>query len=148
MFDKRKETRSFKHHELACKCCGFVVMQEGFPLMLQHLRDNFAQPMVINSACRCGDHNAQVRGHPRSLHQMENPVHKDAHDDPLGCVAVDVSVEGKSPSYVGDLIRVAHILGWSVGHGYTYDSSTKTFKGFVHLDRRDLGGKYRTDFWY
>lgn len=128
-------TAHFTRAELECNCgCGLLALHPGFGAELERLRLTLAEPMVINSACRCALRNAAIGGHPRSLHVADHPFH--AGQD--GCLAVDVAAtDGR---YRGRLFVVAWELGWSVGWNAK--------RGFLHLDRRDWIGLPQTTFDY
>ena len=111
--------RLFAHHELACRCCDLVKLALGFGAKLIELRLKFGLPMFLNSCCRCPEHNKDEKGHKRSLHLTENPVHETG-----GTCGIDV--ERQDDAYNAKLVEDAWELGWSVGIS----------DGFIHLDRR------------
>lgn len=114
----------FSAAELACEASGAVVLAPGFAAALEKLRLAWDRPMSVTSCCRSAAHNAAVKGHPRSLHVYDAP-----HWPTGGTAAVDIKVEGTIEA--GALAFLAYSLGWSVG---------VPKGGFVHLDRRELGG--------
>ena len=111
----------FTIDELACRCCGEVKLAPGFASDLAALRSAFGEPMRINCCCRCPDHNADIQGHPKSLHLMREGRTQ-------GSCAVDVHVH--DPEYQTHLVTLSLGLGWSVG----------VYSKFLHLDRRDYAG--------
>ena len=59
----------FREHEFKCKCgCGLADMQKSFMDMLLSARKIAGRPFVINSGCRCPEHNKNVGGTDRSDH--------------------------------------------------------------------------------
>lgn len=108
----------FTRAELACRHCGMVRFAPGFQDKLLELRLALNEPMTVNSACRCAEHNARVGGHPRSLHVADKPHHPTG-----GCCAIDVG--SRDPAYRARLTKTALNLGWSVGFN----------AAFLHLDR-------------
>ena len=91
----------------------------GFGEALERLRAVLDEPVYLNSACRSPQHNAKVRGHPRSLNLTVND-----HWGTGGTCAVDiVFTEGE---YRVKLITLALAQEWSVG----------VASNFIHLDRR------------
>ena len=122
----------FSHAELATRDTLEVRLATGFAEELIRLRVLFGRPMHVTSCSRTQAHNREVRGHPRSLHLMDNPVH-----DIDGTAAIDVRVDGGSPAVRG-LVVVALRLGWSVGLA----------KSFVHLDYRALANLPPAAFGY
>ena len=123
---------NFRPAELQCKGSGRLTLHPGFMDALQGLRLAIARPMTLTSACRADWYNAQVGGHPRSLHIADMPQ----HEGQLGTLAVDVAAT--DGGYRGDLFALAWHAGWSIGWG----------RGFLHLDRRDFVGLPQTSFDY
>jgi uncharacterized protein YcbK (DUF882 family) len=113
----------FSDKELACKCCGEVVMQDEFMQKLNLLRAEYAKPMIVTSGYRCEKHNREIGGgaaHPRGQ-------------------AVDVRVNGSDAWF---LVRLALNLGFA-GIGINIPNG-KGGDGFIHLDTcADLGGRPR-----
>ena len=59
----------FKDWEFSCKCnCGKNNMQYETKLMLDVARWKADVEFVINSGCRCEEHNKRVKGSPNSSH--------------------------------------------------------------------------------
>ena len=50
----------FIEKEIACPCCGFIVVDTRFLEMMYALRTLFNRPLNINSWCRCEKHNKEV----------------------------------------------------------------------------------------
>ena len=127
-------TPHFTRQELQCKCgCGLARFQPHFLDALEELREAYAKPMTVTSACRCAAHNARVSplAPLRSLH-IGDKATRAGHD---GALAVDVAV---SAADKGELFAHAWMRGWSVGWN----------KGFLHLDRRIDIGMPQTTFEY
>ena len=62
-------TKNFSQKEFACKCgCGLDVINIGLVNRLQVIRDIVQVRMIINSGCRCIDHNRAVGGASVSYH--------------------------------------------------------------------------------
>lgn len=109
----------FTDNELKCKCCGQMVLAEGFLDKLNELRYHFGKPMRVNSGCRCYAHNMAIGGHPNSAHVFDHPKR------PLkGSYAVDIHCANSEDRF--RLVALAYKAGWCVGVNKT----------FVHLDRR------------
>ena len=109
----------FSHSELACPTTDQVRLAAGFGEALERLRVELDEPIYLNSACRSPQHNAKVRGHPRSLHLTVND-----HWGTGGTCAVDaVASDGQ---YRAKLITLALDQDWSGG----------VASNFIHLDRR------------
>lgn len=124
---------NFLASELACPCCGKIQFHTHFEYHLYDLRLDMDRPLVLNSACRCSEHNKTEDGHPRSLHLTENPVHAT-----LGSCAVDIAWRDWLAVDKKKLVNLARFNGWSVGIA----------NGFCHIDRRVDAGLTRTDYSY
>ena len=125
------ETKYFKHHELACKKTGKVVLCEegynslgnvkvfypGFGARMDELREAWGKPLIANSVCRSAAHNKEVGGNPRSLHVYDAPFWPTG-----GTIAADFA---ETSDEFRDL---AYKMGFSIGFGKT----------FTHCDDRLL----------
>ena len=58
----------FTEKELSCPCCGAFFMEEKFQRQIDNSRRISGIPYIINSGCRCKDHNAEVGGSYTSSH--------------------------------------------------------------------------------
>ena len=64
-----KYTPFFERKEFACKCgCGFDTVDVELLDILINVREHFGAPIIINSGCRCAEHNAKVGGAKKSKH--------------------------------------------------------------------------------
>jgi len=127
---------SFSEAEFRCSHCGVLKLHPGFIETLQLARHEFSEPMKITSGCRCKAYNAQLGGHPRSLHVCDEPYHADKGQQ--GCLAADIAaVDG---AYRGRLFVVLWRRGFSIGWNAK--------KGFLHADLRTLIGMPQTTFDY
>lgn len=100
----------FTPREMSCTCCGELVLDEAFMDDLDHLRDEWGKPIVINSAHRCSAHNAAVGGVESSQHL---------------CIAADCRVSAQEQNTFVVLARRCGFTG--IGR---YPN-----RGFVHLDK-------------
>jgi hypothetical protein len=112
----------FPDIEQACLCCNVIHLAPGFLDALNELREAFAQPMPVNSMCRCKERNWAVGGKPGSYHLI---------DHPWGCCAVDISTNGWSGAKKWQFIELAMKRGFSIGFAKT----------FLHIDRRHVHDK-------
>lgn len=100
----------FNRSEFACRCgCGFDTIDTATLAALENIRDYFGQPITINSACRCINHNTQIGGAARSQHIFAR--------------ASDIVVKDVTPADVADY---ATEIGLSVGR----------YSTFTHIDTR------------
>ena len=114
----------FSKDELGDERTGEITLASGFLDRLEHLRVQYAKPMVVTDGCRSRATNRWLldRGYPASLnsfHLVENSKYQTG-----GTCAVDIS----RPNGI-DLARLVEFalrFDWAVGIGGT----------FVHLDRR------------
>lgn len=62
-------TKNFSPSEFKCKCgCNTNLAQQELVNRLQRVRDKINQPIKINSAYRCPEHNKAVGGKENSAH--------------------------------------------------------------------------------
>ena len=105
---------NFRRSEFACWCgCGFDDVDPRLVQRLQHLREQLNAPIVVNSGCRCAEHNESVGGRPQSQHLLGK--------------AADIRVPGRSPAEVK---AVAESMNLFTGIGI--------YATFVHLDVGDV----------
>ncbi|SUW63282.1 Peptidase M15 [Buttiauxella agrestis] len=108
----------FNRSEFACKCgCGFSAVDKELNAVLEDVRTHFNSPLVIDCACRCPSHNADVGGVADSQHVYG--------------MAADIKVNGVSPDDVASYIEKAHPNG-GVGR---YDT-------FTHVDVRGYSARW------
>lgn len=108
-------SENFSRREFACKCgCGFAAVDVDLIEVLETVRSHFdGRPVIINSACRCDDHNAAVGGSNASYHKKG--------------MAADIRVSGVRPALVYEFLNEAMEDWGGVGK---YD-------GFTHVDVRE-----------
>lgn len=110
----------FDSSEFACKCgCGVDNPSMELVSKLETLRGYARAPLIINSGCRCAEHNIRVGGSPNSQHRL--------------CKAADV----RCPKGL-TIDRFAE-LAERVGFG-----GIGKYDTFIHVDVRD--GKSRWDY--
>lgn len=61
-------SKNFTYDELACPCCGDLLINEVFLKTLQEIRDRVGRPFFITSGFRCDEHNEKVGGAITSRH--------------------------------------------------------------------------------
>lgn len=105
-------SKYFSDKELRCSCCKKNRCTDYFLEKLESLRIEFGRPMTVNCAYRCEVKNKLVGGALNSYH--------------LAGQAVDIHIPDSQ--YRAELVKVALMLGWSVG----------VYETFVHLDLRGL----------
>lgn len=107
---------NFSRREFQCKCgCGFDDVSADLVKGLQQLRDLCGRPVIINSACRCPEHNRRVGGAPKSQHVAGR--------------AADIVIRGLTPPEMADLAE--QVDAFQRGAILVYPS-----RGFIHLDVR------------
>lgn len=114
-------SKNFKRGEFACKCgCGKANPHPALVYALQKLRDLVAEPIYINSAHRCEEHNAKVGGVKDSLHVRGK--------------AVDIRTNGLSPAELADMAeKITEFYHGGIGR----------YNTFVHLDVRGKKARWR-----
>ncbi len=100
---------NFRPMELACRCCGEVYLDPASMDAIQSARDRLNRPIAVNSAHRCGIHNARVGGAPASRHRK---------------LAFDISVLGQDRK---DILSALQGAGFST-FGF--------YQTFIHTDLR------------
>lgn len=131
---RERLSANFYADELWCKHCQKLQLHAGFISALQALRDKLGEPVHPTSGCRCAEYNAQIGGHPKSLHVLDVAMHPGQR----GTLAVDLAAP--DGPYRGRLFAAAWSAGFSVGWNAK--------RGFLHLDRRDFVGLTPTTFDY
>ena len=71
----------FTEKEMACPCCGQMIIDPEFLFRLEALRRILDIPLVVTSGFRCKKWNTKKKGHPNSMHMQGK--------------AVDISVNSK-----------------------------------------------------
>lgn len=106
----------FKRSEFACKCgCGYDTVDSALLAVLEDIRTHFGAPTIINSACRCSQHNSDVGGSPNSQHKYGR--------------AADITVLGTQPSIIASYLEGKYPDMYGIGK---YDT-------FTHIDTRTKG---------
>jgi uncharacterized protein YcbK (DUF882 family) len=105
------DSTHFQRSEFACKCgCNFDTVDYELLRCLEYIREHFDKPVIINSACRCPTHNANVGGGQKSQHLLGR--------------AADIVVQDTDPQEVYTLADQMEVGGLG-----EYDS-------FTHIDTR------------
>lgn len=111
--------RYFKREEFACKCgCGYDTVDYELMKVLIEVRTYFGEPVIINSACRCVDHNKAVGGKPNSQH--------------LFARAADIRVLGIEPNLVYNYINNTYPDQYGLGN----------YSKFTHIDTRNYKARW------
>lgn len=114
----------FTPKEMACKCCGYVKVDEGFMNKLEALRMNCKFPFPVNSAYRCVKHNQAVSS------TGDSGPHTTGR-------AVDIGV---------DRGKAFKLLGIAIEMGFTgIGLAQKGESRYIHLD--DLTDGLRPTVW-
>lgn len=104
----------FKRSEFTCKCgCGFDTVDAGLLNVVTDVRIEFQKPVIINSGCRCPEHNKAIGGSPRSQHVIAK--------------AADIKVKGVHADKVADYLEEQFPGEHGIGR----------YKGRTHIDVRE-----------
>lgn len=127
-------TEHFTIEEMADPTTGEYRFADGFLDDLEILREAYAKPVIVNSACRSNEHNEWLllRGYPASkssFHLMDN--------EKYGTDTCAVDAARPNGHDLHRLILLATKLDWSIGLART----------FVHLDRRARYTKLKSTFY-
>ena len=107
--------KHFKKSEFKCKCgCGIQNVDDRFLARLDFAREDADISFVINSGCRCPEHNAAVGGVPSSSHVAT---------ESQACTAADIKCDDSSSRH--------RIILSLLNAGFTRIGVAKTF---VHVD--------------
>lgn len=105
----------FHRGEFACRDgCGFDTIDAQTLQVLEAVRQHFGKPVIVNSACRCPDHNRAIGGAANSQHLYGR--------------ACDIRIKGIDPDDVHDWTD-ANFPFVSLGRYAT----------FTHVDTRSDG---------
>jgi len=106
----------FSRSEFSCKDgCGFDTVDAELITVLEDVRTSFRMPVIINSGCRCEEHNKLANGSEKSQH--------------LKGRAADFRVEGLHPDMVANYLERKYFDRYGIGR---YDGRT-------HIDTRSDG---------
>jgi len=116
------KSKYFKRKEFACKCgCGFQAVDVELLDILELVREFFNEPVIINSACRCEKHNAEVGGTKDSQH--------------VKGMACDIVVKNISAEKVHKALET--LFPDSLGLG--------KYNNFTHIDVREGKARWQAD---
>ena len=109
----------FSRHEFACRCgCGFDDVSPELVQVLEQARTEFSAPVVINSACRCAQHNRAVGGASASQHLLGT--------------AADIIIKGVPPAQVADYFEGRYPDKYGIGR----------YKSFTNIDVRSQRARW------
>ena len=115
-------SKHFNRYEFSCRDgCGFDTVDINLLRMLEKIRREFDEPVVITSACRCPDHNKAVGGGDRSQHLLGR--------------AADITVRNVAPSEVAKFAR-----------SINPDGGVGEYMAFVHIDSRCGCARWEGDY--
>lgn len=110
----------FSKAELACHCCGKLIIEQALLDALEELRTLSGVPIKIHDGYRCPEHNQEVGGVANSEHTRG--------------LAADVEIPGLTLQQMYELVlQVPAFLGGGIG---AYDG------GFLHLDVRQHAARW------
>lgn len=132
-----KLTPNFSIQEIQCHCgCGTNNVNHLSLHFLQGFREHLDMPIIVNSACRCYDHNEKIGGANFSSHLSAASVQ---------CQAFDISVNDMSCLELMDKFEA-----WDKPRNFR-GRGLYPHNNFIHIDNmrvgivrwiRDAHGKY------
>tara|TARA_R110000823_G_C15952958_1_gene502548 strand:- start:23619 stop:23966 length:348 start_codon:yes stop_codon:yes gene_type:complete len=111
-------SKNFSTQEFECSCCGETKINLDLVNLLQEMRDELEESIVITSSYRCPEHNAEVGGAKKSQHLLGT--------------AADIVVRSCSPDYIYQYLDNKFPDKYGVGK----------YKTFVHIDVRDKKARW------
>jgi uncharacterized protein YcbK (DUF882 family) len=76
------KAKYFKQHEFECKCgCGFDHVNPELVYKLDRARSMAKIPFIVNSGCRCPEHNTKENGSKNSAHMDGDAADIRVHND-------------------------------------------------------------------
>jgi len=87
----------FRPEEIACSCCGAILIDDEALDRLQAVRDAPGKPVIINSAYRCEKHNNHIGGAKDSMHRHGKAFDISLHNQervPLFKACADAGFKG------------------------------------------------------
>lgn len=115
----QKVSENFSRHEFACKCgCGFSTVDIELVRVLEAVRARFNQPVTINSACRCNEHNESIGGSYGSKHKQG--------------IAADIRVKDIHPGDVYNFLDGHMPNSYGIGK----------YSSFTHIDVRSKKARW------
>lgn len=112
-------TQHFSREEFACHCgCGKDDISLKVVQLAEDVRTHFASPTVINSGCRCLEHNREQGSKDTSQH--------------VKGLAADLAVKGIDPKEVADYIQNKEGFVGGLGR----------YRNFTHIDTRGTQARW------
>lgn len=106
-------SNNFRRYEFECQCgCGFSTVDIELVGVLEKVRENFENPIIITSGNRCLTHNQNVGGSVNSQHTKG--------------IAVDFKVQNCDQDEVADYLEENYPDSFGIGR----------YNGRTHLDVR------------
>lgn len=103
----------FSRKEFACQCgCGHDTVDAELLGVLINLREQFKEPIMINSGTRCKNHNAAIGGAVNSKHLIGK--------------AADIKISGIPPEVVAKTLENLYPNTYGIG----------MYTGRTHIDVR------------
>ncbi len=111
MISGREIAEFFSRKEFECKCgCGFDTVDAELLNVVSDVREHFGEPVTINSAARCVQHNKNIGGHKNSYH--------------LYGQACDIIVNNVDPVAVQNYLKMNYPNSYGIG----------SYSTFTHID--------------
>lgn len=112
-------TDHFSRHEFACRCgCGFDGVDPELVTLLEEIRQHYDRPVIVQSGCRCENHNRRVGGAVLSWHRYGK--------------AADIRVKGLPPEYIADYLEECYPDTLGIGR----------YRWWTHVDIRQKRARW------
>lgn len=107
---KKMVSKYFSASELKCRCrrkeCDALPFDKNFLEILDKIREEYAKPLIVTSASRCGFWNDRVNGSPKSQHLLSK--------------AIDLLVENNDIKRFLEICKNNGIKGIGIGNGWLH----------------------------
>lgn len=111
-------SKYFSRSEFKCECCDYDTVDAGLVVLLTEIRIYFDSPVIINSGCRCVNHNQKVGGSKNSQHLIAK--------------AADITIANVNSVAIYNYINEIYTNTYGIG----------LYETFTHVDVRNKKARW------